>query len=122
MAKKNIKFPNISRIINDRNFISIFIGSVLILIAIGILSFDLRRTYYQNKSEVAQKQKLLNQQNFWINALNKYSDYRDGYLALAKVDYELNEREDASKMVNKALSIDPNYQDGISFRKILQGN
>lgn len=117
-----MKFPSISRIINEKDNIFIILGSIFILIAIAVVSFDIYNNYFINQNKLVQKEKLLKEDRFWKEALIKYPDYRDGYVASAKVEYQLENSQNSLNLINKSLSIDPNYNVSKMFEEFLLKN
>ena len=46
----------------------------------------------------------------WEETLEKYPDYRDGYLQLAYLYYKIYQDEKAKENLTKALELDPNFE------------
>jgi len=46
----------------------------------------------------------------WEEILEKYPDYRDGYLQLAYLYYKIYQNEKAKENLTKALELDPNFE------------
>ena len=44
--------------------------------------------------------------------IKTYPNYRDGYFRLATLEYELGNRNKAKEYVQKALELDPNFEEG----------
>lgn len=45
---------------------------------------------------------------FWQGVANRLTDYRDAYLQLSALTYELNRLDEAKQYLQKALDLDPN--------------
>ena len=58
----------------------------------------------------------------WQRILLKYPDYRDGFLTLANIEYQLKDKQEALDLVLKALKIDPNYAPALRFEEFLSKN
>jgi len=56
----------------------------------------------------------------WQAVLQKYPDYRDGYMQSAVLEYRLNNTNDARQYTEKALSIDSTYEPAKRFMEILK--
>ncbi len=48
----------------------------------------------------------------WQHIMTTYPDYRDGYFRLATLEYQLGNRNNAQMYDQKALQLDPNFQQG----------
>lgn len=48
--------------------------------------------------------------SFWQSQVDKYPDYRDGYLKLAEAYKKSGDVEAAKRQVQQALQVDPNFQ------------
>lgn len=46
---------------------------------------------------------------YWRTVVNRFSDYRDGYLQLSVLAYQLQRFDEARVYLQKALELDPNY-------------
>jgi len=56
----------------------------------------------------------------WEGVLEKYPDYRDGYLQLAYLYYKTYQDEKAKENLTKALEIDPNFPPTNEIKKLIQ--
>ncbi|HUV42812.1 MAG TPA: hypothetical protein VMY36_02785 [Patescibacteria group bacterium] len=56
----------------------------------------------------------------WEKIIEEKSDYRDGYLQLAYLYYQLYENEKAEKYLKKAIELDLNYQPARALEKLIQ--
>ncbi len=118
------KSPRNYRIIPEnwnKDEFTFFIGAVFILGAILVVSLDLFSNLSEEKALADQKVNLVKQQNFWQNQVNKRANYRDAYYNLALVEFELRNIEGASDNLGKALSLDPNFKEGIELRRQIKG-
>lgn len=54
-------------------------------------------------------QKIKNEISFWEKIIAEKPDYRDAYLQLAILNYQIYENEKAQEFIKKALALDPNF-------------
>ena len=57
---------------------------------------------------------------FWEKVVLEKPDYRDAYLQLAILNYQIYEKEKAKFYLGKALNLDPNFEPAKEFKKILE--
>lgn len=67
----------------------------------------------------SQRQELLQQVEYWTSIVDTYQNYRDGYIKLALLEYQLGNTVQARVYVQKALVLDPNYKKGRELEKIV---
>jgi tetratricopeptide (TPR) repeat protein len=119
------ELPSNSRIIPEK-FVSdhlvFFIGFICILLAILIVSLDLYTNYKEQRQLAYQKVKVDQDLKFWQNEVKENPDYRDGYFSLALLYYQLKDIKNASRNLDKAMNIDPNFEQGKQLREILTNN
>jgi len=58
--------------------------------------------------------------NGWEEILEKYPDYRDGYLQLAYLYYKTYQDEKAKENLAKALDLDPNFPLGKEIKNLIK--
>jgi len=56
----------------------------------------------------------------WEEILEKYPNYRDGYLQLAYLYYKIYQDEKAKENLAKALELDPNFKPTEEMKKLLR--
>jgi tetratricopeptide (TPR) repeat protein len=56
----------------------------------------------------------------WEEILEKYPNYRDGYLQLAYLYYKIYQNEKAKENLAKALELDPNFKPTEKMKKLLR--
>jgi tetratricopeptide (TPR) repeat protein len=130
--KTKLKFPNIPRSITERfSHISFrktigtpafffHILSVGIFVAIlyqGNTLFTTWQTFSLIQKEEAQ---IYQEVTYWQDITRKFSNYRDGYFSLAVLYYRLGNDMKAKENLDKVLSIDPRFEQGIAFAKIIK--
>lgn len=120
-SKNNsVKLPTISRLIPDGKWLSILLGICIFLFAItSILGSQLYTLGQERKVLEQERQQIFVKINHWEKVVGKYSDYRDGYFQLALLYFQLKNTEKAKHYLSKALELDPNFEEGRKFEKIL---
>lgn len=118
VGKKQL-FPSIYRIITERTFLVSLISTIL-LVAIAIIGLNL----YQNlekKREIEKKREAIALEiRYWQGIANNYQGYRDAYFKLATLEYQLNNKAKANEYLQKAFELDPNFEAGKEFKKLLE--
>src|SRR4030042_4540168 len=56
----------------------------------------------------------------WEKIIEEKPGYRDGYLQLAYLYYQLYENEKAEEYLKKAIELDPNYQPARALKQLIQ--
>ena len=134
--KKNSKpasqFPNIYRIITESSFfkkpiafmsiILVFLIVILILAGIAVFSVKLYNYFNSYRQISAQRQNLEEKINFWQSIADKYEGYKDAYFQIALLEYRLGNFEKAKEYNNKALLLDPNFEDAKKLEALLEEN
>ena len=121
--------PNNSRPIPENTklqkwflFVSIIAGflTLIFLLASVLVGLDI----YQHKQEVeqkmAQRKHIEEEIVFWQDVTRRYKGFRDAYLKLASLEYQLGNKEKVNMYVNEALKIDPNAKEALQMNKILK--
>src|SRR6185295_9233925 len=119
---KRKQFPSISRIINDKEVLLIILCSIFIFVAIVIVSSDALKNLEGSRNVLAQKTSLIEERDKWEKILIRYPDYRDGFLALSRIQYQLGDPNGALNSINTALKIDPNSTEAKKFKQFLESN
>lgn len=63
---------------------------------------------------------LLQNYSHWKQVINEKPDYRDAYITLAVLAYNLRRYDEAISYIDQALTLDPNYQQAQLFQKELK--
>ena len=116
------KLPSNSRTITDKlvNDHSVFfIGITCIAIAIVLVSYDFYNNLIKQEAVYEARGKVIEDLNFWNREVIEKPNYRDGYFNLALIYFQLGDIKNSSLNLEKALSLDPNFEEGKSFREIL---
>lgn len=116
-------FPNISRFIPESVLISGKAFPAIKITLICIISSYLIFAAY-NQSQILQNNReylktisleragLEKEIVYWKKIASKYSSYSDVYLKIASLEYRLGNTQTAKEYINKALSLNPDLQQG----------
>lgn len=74
----------------------------------------------ERKRIQAERAAVEKQVTYWQDIVGKYHNYRDGYIQLAALEYQLGNNEKAKEYIKKALDIDPNFEPAQQFQQLLQ--
>lgn len=124
------QFPNIYRFITELpRARQLYYGKILIvsfvsgflLMASVLKSAELIQSVQAVQTLDQQRNALLDEKTYWEQVVAKHEGYRDAYFKLAVISYQLGEREQMHKYLDKALEIDPNFQEGREFKSNISG-
>jgi tetratricopeptide (TPR) repeat protein len=127
-VKKTLQFPNISRIITERlpfkklkNY-RLWILAVCIVLSIGIVvaSFFLYNAIKERQQVETEKEKVMQEINYWENVVSEHKDYRDGFFKLALLEYQIGNKQKSWEYLQKSLELDPNFEKGRDLEKMLR--
>jgi tetratricopeptide (TPR) repeat protein len=128
--EKTAKFPNISRIITEtkgklswdekKHFIYLLIVVFFLLIAFMVI--DLKQKIVMAKALSLEKIQVTEEIKNWEKVVDKYKDYKDGYLELAILQYRMGNKTKAKENLEKVFKIDPNSKEGRELEKFLNNN
>ncbi len=96
-----------------------FIGLSAILAAGLLVGLNLYSNLASQKKMIAQTRQLQTQLNFWENEIKARPNYRDAYFSLALIYYQLGNFDFAKQNLEKALTIDPNFEKGRELEQLL---
>ncbi len=114
-------FPKINRFITESwKLILVSFISGLMLIGIILQSLSLYWAMQEQKKLEGERNKTEKELVFWKSSLTEYKNYRDIYLKIASLEYQLGEKDTAKEDLNKALEIDPNSEKGRQLEKIVE--
>lgn len=94
----------------------------LLFLCTGIiifLSFANFALWVKNEIVKTKIAPIKNEISFWKSLVEKTPTYRDGYLKLATLYWQLNEDEKVKENLKAAKTIDPNYQETYELEKRL---
>ena len=88
----------------------------ILVILMLVTTVEGLKNYYQNRqvlgitSQIGKQTPLLMQQIvYWQKVASASPTFRDAYVQLALISYQLSDTEDAKKYLQTALDIDPNW-------------
>lgn len=115
---KIVQLPSISRFFTEWRMIIIVISVflALLLLVLGVVYMNTLRDLRDLQQKRAGVQKEL---VFWKKVVEKHADYRDGFIQVSLLQYQLGDLENAKISLNKALKLDPNSEKGRELEKIL---
>ena len=132
--KKSLKkpqFPRISRIFPEAHvnsqFLTIFKKMFIAFIFTSVFVFilftlaDLYRNFDKNQKVQVEREKLTSEINIWKSFSQKYPNYKEVYFQMAVREFELGDFSQSETYLQKALFIDPNYQEALKLKKELEG-
>lgn len=114
---ENKNFPHILKILNQMAIIFVFTTTVVFIVFITV---DLYRNFSKNQQTQVQRQKLIHEINIWKSFSDKYKNYKEVYFQIAVREFELGNFESARLYLQKALFIDPNYEEALKLQKELE--
>lgn len=131
-----VKLPRIYRFITDSLTVSLFstksfkpartikiatltlLGAVMFFL-LGTSGYDLYNNYQDKKKLDLERQEIISKIEKWKAIVSKYKDYRDGYFQLAILEYRLRDFTKSKLYLDKVLALDPNFEKGRVFEKVL---
>jgi hypothetical protein len=135
--QKEQEFPNISRFITERfpfklpkrpklskihylfSIGLVLVLSLVLVLGITFFGFNFYKNFNKFRQINSQRQKIQSQINFWKSVTTKYDGYKDAYFRIAILEYQLGDYKSAKINNQKALLLDPNYEDARTLQKIL---
>ncbi|MBI4096886.1 MAG: hypothetical protein HY428_00530 [Candidatus Levybacteria bacterium] len=128
LSKKS-QFPSIFRTITELpgfSFLPVLnrwavVGFVSGILLMGIIITGV--SLWQNNEALAkvkqERARYVQEVAFWKRVVDQYDGYRDGYFKLALLTYQLGEKTQARSYLQKAMELDPNFQEGRAFAQKL---
>ncbi len=93
--------------------------SLALFIAVCVMGGQVYAHALEKQTLVQTEKKLQQEVLYWQGIVEKYPDYRDGYFILARLQYQLKNFSKAKEYLQKSLMIDPNFEQGRAFEKML---
>ncbi len=124
MAAVTQRFPRIHRFITEYWKIC-FISFVSGVVLLSILVESLALTHTIQAVETLKQERITITQeiNHLQKIVNQYAGYRDAYVRLAALEYQIGDKDSAKASVQKALELDPNFEGTkVLGAKIEKGN
>lgn len=126
------QFPNIYRIITERTDIKkillvlkqIFLSALIVGLLIFILVFlYISYTNFEKLSKIsAEKLDLEAKVKVWEDITKKYPGHKEAYFQTGLIYYRLKNYESAKIYVDKAIFVDPDYEDAKKLKKLIGEN
>lgn len=111
MIKLNV-FPQIIRIFSA----SLLWGSLTGVVFVNILNVPQSSTNVLGAQ--TEKQRVEQDYAFWQSVIQEKPDYRDAYLVLGSLAYQLSRIEEGKTYADKALELDPNNTTSLKLRQL----
>lgn len=113
MAARN-KVTKLFKIEDGKKLLLFLGGGIIIFLSITNLIF-----WFANKTAEAKIQPIKNEILYWEGVVEKTPTYRDGYLKLATLYWQLHDDKKAKENLDKASEVDPNSEKIKDLRKQL---
>jgi tetratricopeptide (TPR) repeat protein len=98
--------------------ISILVSLVLVA-GIGFFAVQTYQNFNQAMQINNQRQGLQGKINFWQSISDKYEGFKDAYFQKALLEYKLGQIDKAKTDNQKALLLDPNFEDAKKLESVL---
>lgn len=122
VKQKNEELPSNSRTIpeklNTDGYIFL-VGFTVVLVAISLISLDIYANFNKQKELTNEKFRILKEVSFWENEVITKPGYRDAYMKLAVLNFQMKNFTEARVNLEKALELDPNFEKGRELEKLL---
>lgn len=115
LPKISLKIPDAPQKIILFSFVSI-----ILLLSIILVLFDIKNLLIKKEIMDLGRSKTLEQIGYWQSVVEKRPDYRDGYFQLSVLSYQIGKKDDAIVYLEKALQIDPNFEEGRKLEQLLK--
>ena len=113
-------FPKIYRFITEEwKLIASSIVSGIIIFGITFQGVNLYYNLQKQQEIEFSRSEVERELLFWKEELGKYPDHRDIYFNIATLEYRLGNKDEAKSNLDKALSIDPNFEEGREMEKLI---
>jgi len=98
----------------------LFVSLLIILVITGMLSFYQNIQVFQTQS--LKRQEVTQSIKLWQSIADKYPGYKDAYFKIASMEYQIGDYMNAKLNVDRALSLDPNFQDAKTLERLIDLN
>jgi len=82
-----------------------------LIMAITLEGMSLNYNLQEGTQLQAERDKVAKEVVYWKQVADTYSGYRDIYYRIAALQYKLGNKEESKKYIQKALELDPNFED-----------
>jgi tetratricopeptide (TPR) repeat protein len=117
-----LEFPNILRFITEPDFATAFLTYMKIFFVSFVSGFIVIVILFQlsllahnvalAQTLQADRQSIVKEIAYWQQVGDQYKNYRDIYFRIATLEYRLGNLTAAQQYVDKALQLDPNFEQG----------
>lgn len=91
----------------------------ILIVAVIAIGVDLNKNLQDKEKIDFEREKITRELDFWQSFVTKHQDYRDAYLQLAILEYRVRDYSKAKFYLNRALSIDPNFEKAKEMERVL---
>ncbi len=126
------QFPNIYRIITEGTDIKrillvlkqIFLNALIVGLFIFVLAFlYISYVNFEKLSRIsAEKLDLEGKVKVWEDITKKYPGHKEAYFQAGLIHYRLKNYEKANSYVDRAIFVDPDYEDAKKLKKLIGEN
>lgn len=120
--QKEEKLPSNYRNIPEKlnaDRVVFFVGFLSVLIAISLISVDIYSNFEKQKVLTNEKFKVVREISFWENEVRIRPGYRDGYMQLALLNFQLKNFTEAKENLDIVLALDPNFEKGRELERLI---
>lgn len=96
-----------------------FVGLVIMLFAISLIGLNIYLNFQKQKNLTNEKFRVIREISFWENEVARHSNYRDGYMSLALLNFQVKNFKEARNSLKKIFELDPNFEKGRELEKLL---
>lgn len=112
----NFSKKQISRAKKKNFWLSIIlVVSLIFAFFLGWKLWNMYDTWQASQTEYVKVQREL---TVWEHVMKEYPTYRDAYFEAAVLAYRLGKKDKEAEYLQKALSIDPNFQPALELKKL----
>jgi hypothetical protein len=110
-------------LIHEEKLMLVAIFSAIFFFSLIILeSLQISQNLKKQADVKQQKDRIVYEISFWQQVVSAHPQYRDAYFMIALLQYRLGDIVSSKGYLQKAMSIDPNFEKGKELEKILQKN
>lgn len=111
--------PKLKKYLTFLSIILVFL--IVIILVFGVMLFSLRiyKSVVNYRQISFERQNLQSQINFWKSINQKYDGYADAYFRIAVLEYRLGNFNQALEYNQKALFLNPNFEDAKKLEVLL---
>jgi tetratricopeptide (TPR) repeat protein len=111
--------PKLKKFLLILSGILVFATILILIVGIVVFSFKFYENYVSYQKLLEKRQNLQSKINFWQSVWQKYPGYKDAYFQAAILEYQLGDLQQAQNYNQKALLLDPNFENAIKLEDSL---